>query len=172
MGDTRRSQTISAKLHQLAEQAKQHPDRIFTSLAHLIDVDLLREAFKKTRKDSATGVDGITAAKYGKNLEANLVDLHRRLKENSYKAPPVKRCWIDKDDGSKRPLGLPTFEDKIVQRAVSMVMSAIYEQDFHDFSHGFREGHSPHQAIKEVREQCYKQNIRWIVDADVSKFFR
>lgn len=171
MGDTQRSQTVSAKLHQIAEQAKQHPDRIFTSLAHLIDVDLLREAFKKTRKESAAGVDGITAAKYGKNLEANLLDLHRRLKENCYKAPPVKRCWIDKDDGSKRPLGLPTFEDKVVQRAVSMVMSAVYEQDFYDFSHGFREGHSPHQAIKEVRDQCYKQNIRWIVDADVSKFF-
>ncbi|MDZ7724635.1 MAG: reverse transcriptase/maturase family protein [candidate division KSB1 bacterium] len=71
----------------------------------------------------------------------------------------------------QRPLGMPTFEDKVVQRAVSMVMSSVYEQDFYDFSYGFREGRSPHQAIKELREQCYRQNIRWIVDADVSKFF-
>jgi len=171
MGDTQRSQTISTKLHQIAEQARQNPDRIFTSLAHLIDVDLLREAYSKTRKDGSPGVDGVTSSQYGQNLEDNLQDLHRSLKERRYKAPPVKRGWIEKDDGCNRPLGMPTFEDKVAQRSVSMVMSAVYEQDFYDFSHGFREGHSPHQAVKEVRDQCYNQNIRWIVDADVSKFF-
>jgi len=171
MGDTQRSQTISTQLHQIAEQAKQYPGRIFSSLAHLINVDLLKAAYQKTRKDSAPGVDGMTAAQYGQNLETNLADLHRRLKEKRYKAPPVKRVWIEKEDGSKRPLGMPTFEDKVVQRAVSMVMNVVYEQDFYEFSYGFREGRSPHQAIKELREQCYRQKIRWIVDADVSRFF-
>lgn len=171
MGDTQRSQTISTQLHRIAEQAKQYPDRIFSSLAHLINVDLLKAAYEKTRKDSAPGVDGITAAQYGENLETNLEDLHRRLKEKRYKAPPVKRVWIEKEDGSKRPLGMPTSEDKVVQRAVSMVMNTVYEQDFYEFSYGFREGRSQHQAIKELREQCYKRNIRWIVDADVSSFF-
>jgi len=171
MGDTQRSQTISTQLHQIAEQASQYPDRIFSSLAHLIDVDLLKAAYQKTRRDGAPGVDGVTAAQYGQDLESNLEELHRRLKDKRYKAPPVKRGWIEKEDGSKRPLGIPTFEDKLVQRAVSTVMSAVYEQDFYEFSYGFREGRSPHQAIKELREQCYRQNIRWIVDADVSKFF-
>jgi RNA-directed DNA polymerase len=171
MGDTQRSQTVSTKLHQIAKQAKEHPDRVFTSLAHLMDVDFLREAYRLTRKDAASGVDGVTAEEYGRDLEANLIDLHRRMRGQKYKAQPVKRGWIDKEDGSQRPLGIPAFEDKIVQRAVSMLMSAVYEQDFYDFSYGFREGRSAHQAIKELRERCYRENIHWIIDADVSKFF-
>ncbi|MCG8607024.1 group II intron reverse transcriptase/maturase [bacterium] len=94
-----------------------------------------------------------------------------RLMSQRYKATPVKRSWIVKEDGSQRPLGLPILEDKIVHRAVSMVLSAIYEQDFYDFSYGFREGRSPHQAIKALREQCYQKNIHWIIDADIRKFF-
>jgi len=171
MGDTQRSQTVSTKLHQIAEQARISPERVFTSLAHLMDVELLEESYRKTRKDGAPGVDGITAKQYAENLEDNLVALHSRLRENRYKAPPVKRAWADKDDGSQRPLGMPVFEDKVVQRAASMLMSAVYEQDFYDFSHGFREDHSPHQAVREVREQCIKQNIHWIVDADVKGYF-
>jgi group II intron reverse transcriptase/maturase len=86
-------------------------------------------------------------------------------------APPVERVWIEKEDGKKRPIGKPCFEDKIVQRAVVMILEAIFEPDFHAFSHGFRKGHSQHQALHELREQCRKQNITWIVDADVSGFF-
>ena len=171
MGDTQRSQTVSTKLQWIAEQAARYPERTFTSLAHLIDVDMLREAFCRTRKDSAPGVDGVTAQEYAERLEDNLADLYTRLRSNKYQAPPVKRAWADKDDGSQRPLGMPVFEDKIVQRVASMVMSAVYEQDFYDFSHGFREEHSPHQALKELREKCYKLNINWIVDADVTGFF-
>ena len=171
MGDTQRSQTVSTKLQRITEQAKAHPEMVFTSLRHLIDVDFLREAYHRTRKDGATGVDGVTGREYGDGLEENLKSLHGRLREQRYKAMPVRRTWIEKDDGSQRPLGIPAFEDKIVQRAVSMLMSAVYEQDFCAFSHGFRQGHSPHQAIKELREQCLKLNIKWIVDADVSKFF-
>jgi group II intron reverse transcriptase/maturase len=171
MGDTQRSQTISTKLHEIAEQARDHPERIFTSLAHLIDVDFLRAAYSRTRKDGAPGVDGVTGIEYGHNLEANLPDLYARMRSQRYKATPVKRGWATKEDGSQRPLGMPIMEDKIAQRAVSMLMSAIYEQDFYDFSYGFIEGRSPHQAIKALREQCYKNNIHWLIDADITKFF-
>ena len=171
MGETSRSPTISTKLQRIAEQADQYPAMVFTTLAHLIDVDWLREAFHRTRKDAAPGIDGVTAAMYAEHLEANLTDLHARLQSGRYTAPPVKRTWLDKADGSQRPIGMPAFEDKIVQRAVTMLLGAVYEEDFHDFSHGFREGHSPHQALQELREQCMNGHISWIVDADVSGFF-
>jgi len=170
MGGTSRSQTISTKLQQIAEQACCYPDMVFTTLAQLIDVDFLREAYRRTRKSAAPGVDGVTAREYAENLEENLSDLHERLGSGRYIAPPVERAWID-EGTKKRGIGKPTFEDKIVQRAVVMLLGAIYEQDFHDFSHGFREGHSQHQALRELREQCMNMNIGWIADADVSGFF-
>ena len=171
MGDTSRLPTIETQLRQIAEQAVCYPQMTFTTLAHRMDVDFLREAYRRTRKDGAPGVDRVTAKEYAANLEGNLKDLHERLKSGRYVAPPVERTWLDKDDGGKRPIGKPTFEDKIVQRAVAMLLGAVFEQDFYDFSHGFREGHSPHQALKELREQCLKVNAHAIVDADVSGFF-
>src|SRR5574341_128639 len=171
MGDPSRSPTITTQLQRIAEQAKRYPEMVFTTLAHLMDVDCLREAYHRTRKDSAPGIDGVTADGYAEHLEENLRDLHERLRSGRYQAPPVKRHWLSKADGSQRPIGLPTFEDKIVQRAVAMLLGAIYEQDFHEFSHGFRAGHSAHQALSELREQCLGMNIGWIVDADVSGFF-
>jgi len=144
---------------------------VFTTLAHLRDVDFLREAYHRTRKDSAPGIDGVTAATDAEHLEENLRDLHGRLRSGRYHAPPVKRHWLTKADGSQRAIGWPTFEDKIVQRAVTMLLGAIYEEDFHPFAHGFRPGHSAHQALSELREQCVGQRINWIVDADVSGFF-
>lgn len=158
MGDTQRSQTVSTKLQGIAEQARGHPEMVFTSLIHLMDIDFLREAYKQTRKDGAKGVDQISGRDYGEDLEGNLQSLHSRLRQQRYKAMPVRRTWIEKEDGSQRPLGIPAFEDKVVQRAVSMLMSAVYEQDFHLFSHGFRSGHSAHQAIKELREKCVTLN--------------
>jgi RNA-directed DNA polymerase len=166
-----RSQTVSTILQHTAEQAKQHPERVFTTLAHHMDVEFLREAYRCTRKDSAPGVDGVTAEAYAQNLEANLHDLHERLRQGRYVAPPVKRVWLDKEDGNQRPIGIPEFEDKIVQRAVVMLMSTVYEQDFHSFSYGFREDRSPHQALHALREQCLEMNIHWIIDADISGFF-
>lgn len=171
MGDTSRSQTISTRLQRIAEQASSHPEMVFTTLAHLIDVDLLREAYNRTRKNAAAGVDGVTAAEYGANLEENLRDLYERMRSGRYIAPPVKRSWLDKEGSGKRPIGEPTFEDKIAQRAAVMLLGAIYEQDFHDFSHGFREGHSQHQALQQLWQQCMRMNIGWIVDADVRGFF-
>jgi group II intron reverse transcriptase/maturase len=144
---------------------------VFTTLAHHMDVEWLREAYRLTPKDRAAGVDGVTAKQYGENLEENLSDLHKRLRSGRYFAPPVERAWLDKEDGSKRPIGKPTFEDKIVQRAVVMLLGAIYEQQFYDFSYGFRPERSAHQALQVLREQCLKMNIGWIVDADVTGFF-
>jgi group II intron reverse transcriptase/maturase len=171
MGDTSRSQTVSTTLQRIAEQAVQYPDMVFTTLAHRIDVDLLHEAYKRTSKKSAPGLDKVSAKDYADNLEENLNDLHERLRRGKYVAPPVERVWIDKENGKRRPIGKPSFEDKIVQRAVEMLLSAVYEQMFYDFSHGFRKGHSQHQAIHELREKCRVLNIRWILSADITGLF-
>jgi retron-type reverse transcriptase len=143
---------------------------VFSTLTHLIDVDFLREAYRLTRKDKAPGVDKVTGKEYARHLDENLTDLHNRLRTGSYVAPPVERVWVEKDAGSDRPIGKPTFEDKIVQRAVVMLLEAIYEQDFYDFSHGFRKGHNQHQALNELWELLMKMNINWILDADVASF--
>ena len=171
MGDTSRSQTVSTKLQRIAEQAASYPDMVFTTLAHLIDEDFLWEAYRLTRKDAAPGVDKVTAKEYARNLAENLTDLHDRLRAGRYVAPPVERVWVEKDGNSDRPIGKPSFEDKIVQRAVVMLLESIYEQDFYAFSHGFRKGHSQHQALHELWEILMKRNIKWILDADVSGFF-
>lgn len=166
-----RSPTVSLKLSRLREQAREHPKRVFTTLHHLVDVKFLREAYRLTRKDAAPGADKVTAKDYAENLAANLESLHKRYKEGSFVAPFVRRVWIDKEDGSQRPIGIPAFEDKILQRAVAMLLSAIYEIDFYDFSYGFREKRGAHQAIKAVRDGCYEAKVSTIIDADVSKFF-
>jgi group II intron reverse transcriptase/maturase len=113
----------------------------------------------------------VTAQSYAENLESNLTDLWQRLRTKQYRASPVERHWIEKEDGSRRPLGIAVLEDKIVQRAVVMIMEPIFEADFHDFSYGFRPGRSAHDALKELRENCMDERIHWIVDADVSGFF-
>ena len=171
MGDTSRSPTIATKLQRIAEQAIQYPTMVFTTLLYLIDVDFLREAYQRTRKDCAPGIDGVTAEEYAEHLEENLRDLHERIQSGRYIAPPVKRTWLDKEDGGQRPIGMPTFEDKIVQRAVAMLLEAVYEQDFYDGSYGFRPGRSPHEALQELRQRCMTEGIGWIVDADVSGYF-
>jgi len=159
------------KLQRIAEQAKNYPAMVFNNVFHLIDREFLLEASHQTQKSSAPGMDQVTAKQYAEHLDENLRDLHERLRDNRYVAPPVERVWIEKEGGKKRPIGKPCFEDKIVQRAVVMILEAIFEQDFHAFSHGFRKGHSPHQALHELREQCRTLHINWIVDADVSGFF-
>ena len=170
-GETLRSPTVSTKLQRIAAQAAQNPDRVFTTLAHLIDKDFLQEASHRTCKSSAPGIDGVTAQEYAAQLDTNLQDLHERLRSGRYIAPPVERVWLTKEDGGQRPIGKPAFEDKIVQRAVVMLLEAIYEQDFHDCSYGFRQGRSPHGALRELRAQCMGKPIGWIVDADISGFF-
>ena len=165
------SQIISTKLQQIAEQAANEPEKIFTDLMHLVDVEYLKEAYRRTRKDAAPGLNGVTAQQYAENLDANLQALYERMRKGQYRAPAVKRIWIDKENGKKRPIGIPEFEDKVVQRAVSMLMEAVYEQDFSEASYGFRPGRSAHLALQKLWEECNRINIGWIIDADVSGFF-
>jgi hypothetical protein len=149
MSDIPGSETISTRQQTIATRARQAPELSFTSLNHYIDLAWLYEAYRRTRKDGAPGVDGQTAAAYADNLEANLKDLLDRAKSGRYRAPAVKRAYIPKGNGSTtRPIGVPTFEDKIVQRAVVMVLEPIYEQDFLDCSYGFRPSRSAHQALE------------------------
>ncbi|MGH7440673.1 MAG: reverse transcriptase domain-containing protein, partial [Polyangiaceae bacterium] len=127
--------------------------------------------YKRTRKDGATGVDGQTADEYAANLTANLQRLLERAKSGTYVAPPVRRVHIQKGKGDEtRPLGIPTFEDKVLQRAVAMVLGAIYEQDFYDSSYGFRPGRSAHQALEALWKQTMKSGGGWVVEIDVRKF--
>ena len=143
------SSPISTRLQRIAELARQMPARALTTLSHHIDVEWLKEAYRRTRKDGATGVDGTTAARYAANLEENLRSLLERAKSGTYRAPPVRRVYIPKGTGKEtRPLGIPTFEDKVLQRAVAMALEAVYEQDFMPCSFGFRPGRSAHQALQ------------------------
>ena len=166
-----RSETVSTKLHQLAEQARRHPERVFTTLHHLIDVEFLQEAFLSLRKDAAAGVDNMTAAEYEEGLVQRLTDLHCRVHTNRYRAQPVRRVWIEKEGGKRRPLGVPALEDKILQRAVQMILQPIYEKEFHDHSYGFRPGRSAHQALSDLRQSCFDCEVSSIYDADVSNYF-
>lgn len=144
---------------------------VFTALAHLIDGELLRYAYDLTRKDGAPGIDGQTGQQYAGNLEANLRDLHERLKTGRYRASPVRRVLIPKANGGQRPLGIPTFEDKIVQRAVAVLLNAIYEQDFYGFSYGFRPGRGPHDALEALFDSSMSMGGGWVIDADIRGFF-
>ena len=168
MAETPGSTTVSTKLHRIAMLAKQAPDTALTTLAHHIDEDWLREAYRRTRKDGARGVDGQDAEKYAANLQGLL----ERAKAGTYRAPPLRRVHIPKGDGNKtRPIGIPTFEDKVLQRAVSMVLEAIYEQDFLSCSYGFRPGRSAHQALRLLRDQTMKMGGGWILEVDIRDFF-
>lgn len=145
---------------------------VFTTLAHHIDMDWLQEAYRRTRKDGAQGVDGQTAQMYAANLEGNLQSLLERFKSGRYAAPPVRRVHIPKGDGKQtRPIGIPTFEDKVLQRAVVMVLEPIYEQDFLPCSYGFRPGRSAHMALRDFRERAMKMRGGWVLELDIRKFF-
>jgi group II intron reverse transcriptase/maturase len=164
---------VSSLQQRIAELAKGKPELGFTSLAHLIDINWLRQAYSRTRKDGAVGVDGQTGKDYEANLQDNLQSLLDRAKSGTYFAPPVRRVHIPKAGSATetRPLGIPTFEDKVLQRAVVMVLETIYEQDFLDCSYGFRPGRSAHQALEALWRQTMKMGGGWIVEVDIRKFF-
>jgi RNA-directed DNA polymerase len=164
---------VSTRLQRIAQLAGEDRERILVSLAHHIDVDFLREAYRRTRKDGAPGVDDQTAQVYAENLEENLQSLLDRFKSGRYHAPPVRRVYIPKgsDPSKKRPIGIPTFEDKVLQRAVAMVLEAVYEQDFLDCSYGFRPGRSAHQAIRVLWEGLTAMNGGWVLEADIEGFY-
>lgn len=170
--EAKSSFTVSTKQQRIAELARRLPEVAFTSLAHHMDIEWLREAHKATRKDGAVGVDGQTAQDYRENLEGNLQSLLKRAKDGDpYKAPPVRRVYIPKGDGTERPLGIPTFEDKVLQKAVLMLLEPLYEQDFMDCSYGFRPKRSAHQALEVIQAQLMRIGGGWVVDADIRQYF-
>lgn len=172
MSERPSSRNVSTKLERIAELARNMPHVALTTLAHHIDLDLLHEAYRQTRKDGAAGVDGQTAEQYAKELEQNLQSLLDRLKSGSYRAPAVRRVHLPKGDGkSTRPIGIPTFEDKVLQRAVAMVLGAVYEQDFLPSSYGFRPGRSAHQALGDLWQQATEMQGGWVLEADIRSFF-
>ncbi len=172
MKDTLRAENISTRLLRIAELAKKAPKMVLTTLAHHIDEEFLKEAHKRTRKDGAVGVDGQSAASYAENLDENLKTLLSRFKTGTYKAPPVRRVEIPKGEGEKtRPIGIPSFEDKVLQRAVTMVLEAVYEQDFMNCSYGFRPGRSAHQALQALWKGLMDMKGGWVIEVDIKDFF-
>jgi group II intron reverse transcriptase/maturase len=170
--ETPSSTIISTKLDRIAKLAKERPGVALTTLAHHIDVDWLKEAFRLTRKDGATGVDGQTAEAYAANREENLRSLFDRVKSGTYRAPSLRRVHIPKGDGSKtRPIAIPTFEDKVLQRAVAMVLEAVYEQEFLACSYGFRRGRSAHQMLDALQRDLVRMAGGWLIEIDIEKFF-
>jgi len=169
MRETSGSQSVSTKLQRIAELARQAPKMAMTTLSHHFDEEFLKEAYRRTRKDGAVGVDGQTAQEYEANLDENLSSLKERFKSGSYKAPPVRRVYIPKAGNSKklRPIGIPSLEDKVLQRAVSMVLETVYEQDFLDCSYGFRPKRSAHDALATLWSGLMGIKGGWVIEMDI-----
>lgn len=172
MTETKSSESISTKLQRIADIAERHPDEPLNPLAHFIDEIWLYEAYRRTRKDGAPGVDGQTAKDYARGLSDNLRSLLDRAKSGSYRAPPVRRAEIPKGGGREtRTLGIPSFEDKVLQRAVAMVLEAVYEREFHEGSYGFRPGRSAHQALDATWKSLMDMGGGYVLEVDIRKFF-
>ena len=172
MDETSGSANISPKLQRVAEWAKARPQGTLTTLAHRMDLDLLLEAYRLTRKDGAVGVDGQSGREYAETLEENLRGLLERAKSGRYHAPPVRRVRIPKGTGTKtRPIGIPTFEDKVLQRAVAMALEAVYEEEFLDCSYGFRPGRSAHQALQVLWREVMAMGGGYVMEVDIRSFF-
>ncbi|TKJ09371.1 group II intron reverse transcriptase/maturase [Halomonas sp. 15WGF] len=165
-------EVMSTKQVRIAALAERFPQRAFTSLAHHIDAQWLKTATLMTRHDGAVGIDGQTADDFARGFEANIQRLLEAAKSGCYRAPPVRRVHIPKGDGrTTRPIGIPTFEDKVLQRAVVSLLEPLYEHDFLDCSYGFRPGRSAHQAIKTVWDGLSSMGGGWVVDLDIKAFF-
>ena len=162
---------LSTKRQWIAELAGRKPGQALFLLHHLIDMKWMRAAYKLTRKDGASGIDGKTAKDYEAQLEGHLADLLERIKSGRYHAPPVRRTYIPKADGTQRPLGIPTFEDKVAQRAIVMVLEAIYEQDFLPCSYGYRPRRSAHDALRELCGAITRRGQHWVIEVDIRKYF-
>jgi group II intron reverse transcriptase/maturase len=163
---------LSTKQRQIAEAARKYPGESLKSVAHHIDVEWMYCAYELTRKDGAKGIDGAGAEEYEAGLWEKLQNLVDRLKSGVYRAPAVKRVYIPKaGSDDKRPIGIPTYEDKILQRAVQLVLEPIYEQEFYDFSYGFRPGKSAHQCLNQIWKESMGINGGYIIDMDISKYF-
>lgn len=167
----KRTKRGSLGLAGVRETARAQPRLKFTSLLHHINVALLRTAFFDLKKTAAVGVDEMTWHDYEQGLDDRLADLHGRIHRGAYRAKPSKRIYLTKPDGRQRPIGIAALEDKLVQKAVVVVLECIYEQDFLGFSYGFRPGRSQHQALDALSVALTSRKVSWIVDADVAGFF-
>ena len=164
-------EAISTKQVAIAELARKAPQMVLTTLAHHIDEQWLLEAYRRTRKSAAAGVDGVTAEQYEANLTENLESLLDRLHTGRYRAPAVRRVYLPKPGGKTRPIGIPTLEDKVLQRAVLMVLEPVYEQDFLECSYGFRPGRGAHQALDALWRRLMDYGGGWVIDLDIRSFF-
>ena len=171
MSDAQTSTNLSPKLMKVAERAKRDPQARLLALAYLMDEELLKEAFGRIRKDAAVGVDGVTKEQYGVHLDDNIRGLHTRMKEGRYRHQPIRRVHIPKAPGKTRPIGVSCIEDKVVQNALTMVLGAIYEQDFLDCSYGFRPGRSAHEALRTLDAACMRGEVNVVLEADMESFF-
>ncbi len=158
-------------IQNIALKAKENPECKFTSLVHLLTEDFLKECFKELKRNKSPGIDGITVDEYEKRLDENITELVAKLKAKQYRPKPVKRVYIPKPNGDKRPLGIPAIEDKIVQMAIKKILEAIFEQDFITTSYGFRPDRSCHDALRQLDKIIMKYPVNFIVDMDISKFF-
>jgi RNA-directed DNA polymerase len=162
---------VSSDLDRVRQVAQKDGDVRFTALLHHVTVERLEAAYRAIRPGAAPGVDGVTWRDYGQDLEANLRDLHARVHRGAYRVRPSRRAFIPKPDGRLRPLGVAALEDKVVQRAVVEVLNAIYEEDFLDFSYGFRPGRSPHRALDALYVGITRRKVNWVFDADIRDCF-
>ncbi len=163
---------MRSALEWVREAAQKDKGERFTALFHHVyDVNRLKEAYYGLKRQAVPGVDGQTWQHYGRVLDENLKDLSERLKRGAYRAKPAQRAYIPKSDGKQRPIGIPTLEDKIVQRAMVEVLNAIYEKDFLGFSYGFRPRRSPHLALDALAVGIMRRKVSWVLDADVRSFF-
>jgi RNA-directed DNA polymerase len=168
---TQSREGAQSALERVRQAAQKDRKKRFTALLHHVyDVERLRTAYLAIKRDAASGVDGETWQHYGEKLEGNLQDLSERLKRGSYQAKPVRRVYIPKADGRRRPLGVPALEDKIVHRSVVEVLNAIYEGDFLGFSYGFRPKRSPHLALDALTVGITTKSVSWVLDADIRDF--
>ena len=167
----RAGQGALSELDRVRRVAATDREARFTALLHHVDVDRLRAAYRAIRPKAAPGVDGVTWADYGRDLEENLRDLHARVHRGGYRARPSRRVFIPKADGRLRPLGVAALEDKILQRAVAEALNAVYETDFLGFSYGFRPGRSPHHALDALAAGIMRKRVNWVLDADFREFF-
>ena len=171
MSDAKTLRSMSPGREKVAERATRHPEQRILALAHLIDEPALERAFRSLRRNAAKGVDGVTVEQYAGELAANLQGLRARMKAGQYRHQPILRVNLPKENGSTRPIGISTVEDKVVQGALRNVLEAIYEQDFLDCSYGFRPGRSAHDAIRELDGVVKRGHANVIVEADIESFF-
>jgi RNA-directed DNA polymerase len=167
----RNEESLSTKLQRIGELAKKDQSMRFTSLAHLLNVEMLYESFGKLNRKAAPGVDGVTMKEFGDNIWENTEALHEELRSMTYRATNARRVYIPKANGKQRPIGIPTVKDRVVQRAVAEIISRIYEPYFIEHSYGFRPGRSCHDAIRELQRAARKSRARYIVEADISSYF-